>query len=174
MSEEHIEPGQNPETEFEQQDLSAKGIFSFLFGLALFGVIIHFVLSGMYGLLDRYEQRHQPPLNPLATPVKSRSRKVPPDARLKFPEPRLEVNERTELSGVILQQEERLNSYGWVDEKSGVVHIPIERAMQLIAQRGLPTRSQTSAPDQLPGKQEKNTPAVKTPRQTRGKSSAAE
>ncbi|PYX92592.1 MAG: hypothetical protein DMG71_17645, partial [Acidobacteria bacterium] len=79
-----------------------------------------------------------------------------------------------ELSGVVLQQEEQLNSYGWVDEKSGFVHIPIERAMQLIAQRGLPTRSQTSAPDQLPGKQEKNTPAVKTPRQTRGKSSAAE
>jgi hypothetical protein len=174
MSEEHIEHGQNPETEFEQQDLSANGIFSFLFGLAIFGVIMHFVLAGMYGLLDRYEQRHQPPLNPLATPVERHSRQVPPDARLKFPEPRLEVNERTELSGVILQQEERLNSYGWVDEKSGVVHIPIERAMQLIAQRGLPTRSQASAPDQLPGKQEKNTPAVKTPRQTRGKSSAAE
>jgi len=174
MSEEHIEHGQNPETEFEQQDLSAKGIFSFLFGLAIFGVIMHFVLAGMYGLLDRYEQRHQPPLNPLATPVERRSRQVPPDARLKFPEPRLEVNERTELSGAILQQEERLNSYGWVDEKSGVVHIPIERAMQLIAQRGLPTRSTASAPDQLPGKQEKNTPAVKTPRQTRGKSSAAE
>ena len=174
MSEEHIEPGQNPETEFEQQDLSAKGIFSFLFGLAVFGVIIHFVLSGMYGLLDRYEQRHQPPLNPLATPVESRSRKVSPDTRLKFPEPRLEVNERTELTGVILQQEERLNSYGWIDEKSGVVHIPIERAMQLIAQRGLPTRSQASAPAQLPGTQQKTKPRVRAPGQTQNKSSPVE
>jgi hypothetical protein len=174
MSEEHIEHGQNPETEFEQQDLSAKGIFSFLFGLAVFGVIIHFVLSGMYGLLDRYEQRHQPPLNPLATPVESRSRQVPPNARLKFPEPRLEVNERTELTGVILQQEERLNSYGWMDEKSGVVHIPIERAMQLIAQRGLPTRSQAGALAQLPGTQQKTKPRVRAPGQTQNKSSPVE
>ncbi|HET7442675.1 MAG TPA: hypothetical protein VFJ47_15335 [Terriglobales bacterium] len=142
MAEERIEHGQNPETEFEQRDLSAKGIMSFLLGLAVFGVILHFVLAGMYDVLDRYEQRHQPPLSPLETPVEKHSRQVPADTLMKFPEPRLEVNERTELQGVVLAQEQRLNSYGWVDEKSGILHIPIERAMQLIAQNGLPTRGQ--------------------------------
>jgi len=29
---------------------------------------------------------------------------------------------------------ERLGSYGWVDERAGTVHIPIERAMELVAQ----------------------------------------
>ena len=163
MSEERIEHGQNPETEFEQQDLSAKGIFSFFLGLAVFGVILHFVLSGMYDVLDRYETSHQTPLNPLATPVEKRSRQVPADTLMKFPEPRLEVNERTELSGVILSQEQRLNSYGWVDEKSGVVHIPIERAMQIIAERGLPTRSQNGAAGQAPGKEQKSKPSGKAP-----------
>ena len=38
--------------------------------------------------------------------------------------------------------EKELYSYGWVDEKAGTVHIPIERAMDLIAQRGLPVRGQ--------------------------------
>jgi hypothetical protein len=38
-----------------------------------------------------------------------------------------------------LQEEQTLNSYGWVDEKTGVVRVPIERAMQLLAQRGLTT-----------------------------------
>ena len=33
-----------------------------------------------------------------------------------------------------------LHSYGWIDEKKGVVRIPIERAMELTAQRGLPVR----------------------------------
>jgi hypothetical protein len=35
-----------------------------------------------------------------------------------------------------------LNSYGWVDEEAGVVRIPIDRAMELTLERGLPTRSE--------------------------------
>ena len=158
MAEEHVEHGRNPETEYEHRDLGAKGIYSFLFGLAVFGVIIHYALAGMYNLLDRYETKHQPPLNPLVTPVERKSRQVPPDTLMKFPEPRLEVNERTELQGVILSQEQRLNSYGWVDEKAGVVRIPIERAMQLIAQRGLPTRQQSN--QAAPGKPQLNKGSV--------------
>src|SRR5581483_1783229 len=61
----------------------------------------------------------------------------------RFPEPRLEENERTELGNFRYGEEEKLNSYGWVDEKAGVAHIPIADAMQLIAQRGLPTTPQT-------------------------------
>jgi len=38
-----------------------------------------------------------------------------------------------------------LNSYDWIDQKAGTVRIPIDRAMQLLAQRGLPTRPQAGA-----------------------------
>ena len=62
-----------------------------------------------------------------------------------FPEPRLEDNERTELSPFRYMEEEQLNSYGWVDQNAGVVHIPIDRAMELVAQRGLPTTPQAGA-----------------------------
>lgn len=31
------------------------------------------------------------------------------------------------------RQRERLDSYGWVDRQAGVVHIPIEEAMRLVA-----------------------------------------
>ena len=41
-----------------------------------------------------------------------------------------------------MQEEQTLNSYGWVDQQAGVVRIPIDRAMDLLAQRGLPTRPQ--------------------------------
>lgn len=157
MAEEHVVHGQNPPTEFEQSDLGAKGIFSFLLGLAVFGVILHYLLMGMYGVLDRYEQRHQPPLSPLATPVEKGQTPDLANVRAKFPEPRLEVNERRELQGVVLAQEQQLNSYGWVDEKSGIVYIPIERAMQLIAQKGLPTRGQSSAAP-VPGERQKAKP----------------
>ena len=59
-----------------------------------------------------------------------------------FPEPRLEDNERTEINDTRYAEEQRLNSSGWVDQNAGVAHIPIERAMQLTAQRGLPTMPQ--------------------------------
>ena len=36
---------------------------------------------------------------------------------------------------------ERLGSYGWVDRKAGVVHVPIDRAMELSAQ-GVRPRAQ--------------------------------
>jgi len=59
-----------------------------------------------------------------------------------FPEPRLERNERLEIESFRLQEEQTLHSYGWVDQQAQVVRIPIDRAMQLIAERGLPTRPQ--------------------------------
>jgi hypothetical protein len=64
---------------------------------------------------------------------------VKSDIEKTFPQPRLETNERLEINDFRLREEQTLNSYGFVDEKAGVVHIPIERAMQLTAQRGLPT-----------------------------------
>ena len=33
----------------------------------------------------------------------------------------------------------RLNTYGWVDRKAGVAHIPVDRAIDILAKRGLPT-----------------------------------
>lgn len=38
----------------------------------------------------------------------------------------------------------RLHGYGWVDEGQGTVHIPIERAIEIVAERGLPSRAETS------------------------------
>jgi hypothetical protein len=59
--------------------------------------------------------------------------------------PMLETNERGQFRDFLLNQEGQLNSYGWVDEKAGVAHIPIEHAMELTVQRGLPVYAQGSA-----------------------------
>jgi hypothetical protein len=71
------------------------------------------------------------------------TRIVSPGDITKFPQPRLEGDERREINDFREQEEQTLNSYGWVDQKAGVVRIPIDRAMQLMAQRGLPTRPQS-------------------------------
>ena len=137
---------QEPEkVAYERKDLSPRGIFAFLIGLALVAVLVHFTLKGMYGHLDTYEKQHQPPLNPLVSQTENDSRKVSNADIARFPEPRLEINERLEINDFRLQEEKKLNSYGWIDQKAGIARIPIDRAMHLLAQRGLPTRPQAGA-----------------------------
>lgn len=132
------------EVEFERRDLSAGGILAFLVGLAVFGIVMHLILAGMFKFLDSYEKTHEPPQNPLVKAVNADTRQGTPEDANKFPQPRLESNERDQLNDRRLKEEETLNSYGWIDQKAGVAHIPIERAMELIAQRGLPTAPQNS------------------------------
>ncbi|HBY99036.1 MAG: hypothetical protein M5U01_19955 [Ardenticatenaceae bacterium] len=64
------------------------------------------------------------------------------------PEPRLQPEPQQEMQALRAEQEALLHSYGWVDKQAGVVHIPIDRAMQLLAQRGLPAQP-TSAGETL-------------------------
>ena len=57
------------------------------------------------------------------------------------PEPRLQTTPREDLRILREQEDAVLNSYGWVDRSTGVVRIPIEEAMKLTVQRGLPART---------------------------------
>lgn len=150
MNEELQNDERNPDLEFERQDLSPKGVYAFLVGLAVAGIVIYFVLMGLYHFLDTYNKTHQPPQNPLVK-AETDTRHITPQRIKEFPQPRLEPDERTEINGFLLKEEQTLETYGWVDEKAGVVRIPIERAMELIAQRGLPTtpRAGTVPPSEV-------------------------
>jgi hypothetical protein len=71
---------------------------------------------------------------PLVTPA-------PPAAGAK-----LLARPERELAGVHREEKERLESYGWVDQTAGVAHIPVERAIEIVAARGLPTRAAAPTP----------------------------
>jgi hypothetical protein len=133
-------------TEFEREDLSSRAVFAFMIGLAIIGVVIYFVIVGMYSYLDRYERSQMTTASPLAPSMEVSSRRVTADyVEKKFKEngaPMLEQDERGQFRDFLINQESQLNSYGWVDETAGVAHIPIERAMELTVQRGLPVRPQ--------------------------------
>jgi hypothetical protein len=130
---------------YERQDLQVSGIVYFLL-IIIAGVAIGLVgLRGLFTHLDHREKTLQPPVNPLATNVPTDTRHIAPGyPQSVFPNPKLEEDERGQLNGIITEEENTLNSYGWADEKSGTVRIPIERAMELIAQRGLPVRAQAA------------------------------
>ena len=55
-----------------------------------------------------------------------------------FKEPVLQYDPVAELAAYQDQEAERLSSYGWVDKNAGIAHIPIERAIDLLFEQGLP------------------------------------
>jgi hypothetical protein len=58
-----------------------------------------------------------------------------------FPSPRLQADPAGSFAAFKRGELERLNGYGWVDQKKGVAHIPIDRAIEILAERGLPKGS---------------------------------
>jgi hypothetical protein len=132
---------------FETEDLSPQGVFYFMAGLAIIGVVIYFIILGMYRYLDAYDRKHQPPTNPMALstgidPQTMTRDQILQKAEAKFPKPVLEYSEQTQYTNELAKQDQVLESYEWVDQKNGVVRIPIEQAIDLLAQRGLPVLPQ--------------------------------
>ena len=66
MSDEHLNHGHSGHgVEFEPQDLSTRGVFGFFVGLAITGVVIYFIITGLYTFLDKYEQSQMTASSPL-------------------------------------------------------------------------------------------------------------
>jgi hypothetical protein len=147
MNRGYSDPGHSGhETEFEREDLGTRAIFAFMIGLAISGLVIYFIIVGMYSFLDKYERSQMTTASPLVTSKGAMSRVVTQEDMDKaFKDngaPMLETNERGQFRDFLMHQESQLNSYGWVDEKAGVAHIPIERAIELTVERGLPVYPQ--------------------------------
>jgi hypothetical protein len=131
---------------YEHQDLQVSGIFYFLVSLVTVTVICMFALDGFYHFLDRRSRSAEEPVNPLVKHVPEDTRHVPRDyPQTAFPSPRLENDERSQLNGFLTKEYDTLYSYGWVDEKAGIARIPIDRAMDLLVQRGLPVLPQEAS-----------------------------
>lgn len=68
------------------------------------------------------------------------SNTLPADAevQLQLPaEPRIEQNPNIDGTRIVNEANAQLESYGWVNERAGTAHIPIDRAMNLILERGV-------------------------------------
>jgi hypothetical protein len=132
----HVLPGDD---EYEHRDMGPGVLVGFMITLVVMVVVANIVVKVAFKLMDHYEMTHQKEGSPLVPPATGDMHEVDADAAKHFPTPSLETDEDTEIYGFMLKQEQTLSTYGWVDQGAGTVHIPIDRAMDLIAQRGLPT-----------------------------------
>jgi hypothetical protein len=130
---------------YERQDIGSAGVLYFLLGLLVAGLFVFFLVDGIYSYLDKRSQAEQAPVNPLVTNAPADTRHISKDyPQGSFPNPKLEEDERGQLNGIRLKEEQTLSTYDYIDKNTGTVRIPIDRAMDLIAQRGLPTRAQSA------------------------------
>jgi hypothetical protein len=132
----------------EGSDLRIGPVVWFLILLG-FGTVVICLL--MVGLFDAFENRAKD-AEGKTSPLAGERQKLPPEPRLQLAPKTAEQLEGKqppnlkqdhplqEMKSLRDEENKKLSSYGWVDEKAGVVRIPIEEAKKLLLKNGLPTR----------------------------------
>lgn len=112
----------------ETRDANARKVALFGLAVAVVTVLVLVVMWGLFGFFIRLEASRDRPAPPLA------AEREPPMG------PRLQVAPARDLEEMHASEDEYLNSYGWINTERGIVHVPIERAMDLLLEQGLPVR----------------------------------
>ncbi len=149
----------NPQAKHEVRDIHVRGVLMFCFSLALAVLLVTLVLWGLFHVFSRQAEKREPEVSPMFR--QGRAKQDFPAPQLQPPPPvageesnryRPFITDTVDLE--TMQQRERytLNSYGWVDQNAGVVHIPIQQAMDMLVQQGLPARPAQPAAQSNEGK----------------------
>jgi hypothetical protein len=156
---EHIKPQAggfttDPQHGHETSDVNIRAILAFGAFLVFSAVVIHVLLWGMYRMLDNLAEARNPAPNPMmqtdkeAAPKGDRIQSGTMTAETEketvkrltatFPEPRLQVDDVRDMNKMRQEQTQQMAEYQWANKETGTVRIPIDRAVELIAERGLP------------------------------------
>ena len=125
-----VDRATNPTVHHETSDADVNAVFAFGLGLMLAGIVILFLVWLLFGYFSARAARSATREFPLAAEQQNR---LPP-------QPRLQTNPKQDLIDLRAGEDAILNTYGWVDKAGGVVRVPIDEAMKLTVQRGLPSR----------------------------------
>ena len=118
---------ESSQPDHERKDVDVTSLFTIVLTLFVSCAVIFLVVT----IMIRSFSTAEPP----KTAVQAN---LPAPHSEEFSGPRLEVKPGASLADLHAAEAADLNSYGWIDRTAGKVRIPIDRAMQLILQRGLP------------------------------------
>ena len=120
---------------YETEDFNPRAIRWFAAGLAILTVTVFLSMGWLMWVLSDGRPPGQAVVTPAAPPIEM------------SPAPELQVAPARDYQEMRAAEETQLHSYGWIDRQGGIAAIPIERAMELLAQRGLPVqKSQAKNP----------------------------
>src|ERR1700723_3094740 len=111
----------NPENRFDHGEVNYNALTKFAIGLILATIFSAGLVLGLFQYLLHREGGV--PASRIESPAQ--------DARQLPPEPRLEETPATDLKEMRDAEDKLLTSYTWLDKDSGVVSLPIDRAMEL-------------------------------------------
>ncbi len=110
----------------EGDEIKARPVLLLGGGLVIIIGVVLAAMSWLFAFFGRYHGVG------VASPV-AEGRTLPPA-------PRLQVTPAHDLGSMRENEERLLKTYEWVDQPAGVVRIPIHRAIEVVAQKGLPVR----------------------------------
>lgn len=122
------DPGIAPSGAYEPSDLNPRWIV--MFGI---GILVAIALAVLITALIIYYRATQYTKREVPLPRLAKEREI-------NPQPRLDVDAPSQLREMRAGEDAMLSSYGWADKDAGVVRIPIDRAMEILASQGLPAR----------------------------------
>jgi hypothetical protein len=123
----------------EANDLAVRRLALFAIALIIMIILVEAILR----LAIRGSYPEQRSLRSLAPPRFA-------DDSGPFIGPALQSKPSADLARMKEEELSRLNEYGWVDRSAGVAHIPIERAIDILARSGLPSPAAGTAGRLLP------------------------
>jgi hypothetical protein len=143
MNEADLEYGPTPaDAQYEHTDIEPSIATQFAMWLAVAMLISVAIVYGTFWLFEDRELE-----------VGQASQRYPLAAgQVREPQgPRLQTQPFKELYLLRQSEDERLASYGWVDQASGVVHIPIDEALRLLSERnGVPSTPASEGQPRVP------------------------
>jgi hypothetical protein len=145
---------------YEVTDVNTSGIAVFLAGLFGSVCIFFFLCYGMGILINGGIKKEDGPStkwnrpSTFAGPTNGKRQDLTSNAEMEqrefqqmtttFPEPRLDIDDGNQATADLHAREDLLlNNYSVVPGEGGSIRIPISRAMEIIAQKGLPVIAQT-------------------------------
>jgi hypothetical protein len=123
------------------REIDLRGIFYAAAGLVAVALVVHLVIWGLIRGFDRFDEKRDPAPEPMA----AANVQTPP------PEPRLQTAPELDLRAMRQEEDLQLGRAGWIDQRQGTVHVPIDVAMEVVAGRGLGPEVVGGTPGGFPG-----------------------
>lgn len=119
---------------YETRDVNVKSIAKYGIAIVVLALVAHLLVWLVFDFFVGEADKRDPVLSPLAP----KQLQLPPQPRLQAEvigddRNQLPFDSLTLKNQVFHQEEDLLNSYGWIDKNAGIVRIPIDQAMKLVA-----------------------------------------
>jgi hypothetical protein len=140
----------------ETSDVSIRPLAIFLAWLTGSIVVVIIVCAWLFSVFEHSAERREPQPSPLA--------EAHPPTR----GPLLQVSAREDLKTLRAREDQVLASAAWIDKDRQLARIPIDRAMQVVAQQGLPNGPPPPEDKAQPGSNDRAplNPAANSPQGT--------